>query len=349
MSLSFGTREFSRFFISSKEIERCPQLCRARGTLCSSQISLSREWTASEGNLRLRRHASQILVSLRQRKSLCARSSDSDSLTEGAETGNPGKAERAGDSVKLPGASFRRGPVAPASTDAVFDGCIAEFLPPSEQQRLASDLPTLLRRFWKVAVPYWSSEDKVKARFWLLGVFALTLATTGISVGFNFLGRDFYNALASKDQEQFYNQLIKYFAAFLGGIPVFVLRDYFRDTLALRWRGWMTTQYLDKYFENRTFYNIQSQSMIDNPDQRIVDDLNSFSGSALGFALALFNATINLISFSGILYGIYPPLFFVLLVYSIGGTALSVLLGKVRAFSNVYLSPFVFGFLFALA
>lgn len=49
-----------------------------------------------------------------------------------------------------------------------------------------------------MAAPYWSSDDKVKARFWLVGVFALTLATTGISVGFNFLGRDFYNALASK-------------------------------------------------------------------------------------------------------------------------------------------------------
>lgn len=110
------------------------------------------------------------------------------------------------------------------------------------------------------------------------------------------------------------------------------MRDYCRDTLALRWRGWMTTRYLDRYFENRTFYNIQSQSLIDNPDQRIVDDLNSFSGTALGFALALFNATINLISFSGILYGIYPPLFFVLLIYSIGGTAISVALGKVSSY-----------------
>lgn len=60
------------------------------------------------------------------------------------------------------------------------------------------DLQTLLRRFWKVAAPYWSSDDKVQARLQLAGVFALTLATTGISVGFNFLGRDFYNALASK-------------------------------------------------------------------------------------------------------------------------------------------------------
>lgn len=60
------------------------------------------------------------------------------------------------------------------------------------------DLQTLFRRFWKVAAPYWSSDDKVQARLQLAGVFALTLATTGISVGFSFLGRDFYNALASK-------------------------------------------------------------------------------------------------------------------------------------------------------
>jgi ABC-type uncharacterized transport system fused permease/ATPase subunit len=65
-------------------------------------------------------------------------------------------------------------------------------------QRVGSNLSTLLRRFWKVAAPYWSSEDKVQARLRLAGLFALTLATTGISVGFNFLGRDFDNALASK-------------------------------------------------------------------------------------------------------------------------------------------------------
>lgn len=336
MSVSCGSREFISSLVSSRGIERCEvswRACSGR-TVCASQTALSRRWLAGDGNLRFRCHGlrgSQILVSpssQSQRRIVCARPSDSDSLTEDAENGSLEKPETAGDSADSREAAFRRDAGPSTSSEAVFDGCIAEFLPASEQKRRGSDLPTLLRRFWKVAVPYWSSEDKVKARFWLAGVFALTLATTGISVGFNFLGRDFYNALASKDQEQFYNQLIKYFAAFIGGIPVFVLRDYFRDTLALRWRGWMTTHYLDKYFENRTFYNIQSQSMIDNPDQRIVDDLNSFSGSALGFALALFNATINLISFSGILYGIYPPLFFVLLIYSIGGTAISVILGK---------------------
>jgi ABC-type uncharacterized transport system fused permease/ATPase subunit len=107
------------------------------------------------------------------------------------------------------------------------------------------------------------------------------------------------------------------------------LRNFSRERLSLRWRGWMTSYYMDRYFKNRIYYNIQSQSLIDNPDQRIVDDVNNFTSTALEFALALFNAAIDLISFSGILYGIYPPLFVVLIVYSLGGTAISVAFGKV--------------------
>ncbi|XP_062093029.1 ABC transporter D family member 2, chloroplastic [Humulus lupulus] len=201
-------------------------------------------------------------------------------------------------------------------------------LPDKEVKRKVPDLQTLLRRFWKVAAPYWSSDDKAQARLRLAGVFALTLGTTGISVGFNFLGRDFYNALANKDQEQFTKQLLYYLGGFAGGIPVFVLRDYARDTLALRWRSWMTSYYMERYLKNQTFYKIQSQSIIDNPDQRIVDDLSSFTGTALSFSLTIFNAVVDLISFSNILLGIYPPLFIVLLVYSIGGTAISIFLGR---------------------
>ncbi|WCJ28448.1 ABC transporter family protein [Euphorbia peplus] len=195
-------------------------------------------------------------------------------------------------------------------------------------QRKSPEMQTLFRRFWKVAAPYWYSDDKVQARLQLAAVFALTLATTGISVGFNFLGRDFYNALANKDQEQFTKQLLYYLGGFAGGIPFFVLRDYARDVLALRWRAWMTKYYMERYLNNQAFYKIQSQSIIDNPDQRIVDDLSSFTGTALSFSLALFNAAIDLISFSNILYGIYPPLFGVLLLYSVGGTVISVYLGK---------------------
>lgn len=205
-------------------------------------------------------------------------------------------------------------------------------MPPSPENQDISvkvnTLQALARKFWRVAKPYWYSEDKVQARLQLAAVFALTLGTTGISVGFNFLGRDFYNALANKDQEQFTKQLLYYLGAFAGGIPFFVLRDYAKETLALRWRAWMTSYYMDRYLKKQSYYLIQSQSLIDNPDQRIVDDLSSFTGTTLSFALTLFNAVVDLISFSNILLGIYPPLFIVLLVYSLGGTSISLFLGK---------------------
>ncbi|KAM7269776.1 hypothetical protein ACFE04_025273 [Oxalis oulophora] len=191
-----------------------------------------------------------------------------------------------------------------------------------------NDLRNLLRRFWQVTAPFWFSDDKLAARLQLAAVFALTLSTTAITVAFNFLGRDFYNALANKDSERFKKQLFYYLASFAGGIPIFVLRDYARETLSLRWRSWMTKYYMDRYLKDQTFYKIQSQSIIDNPDQRIVDDLSSFTRTALSFALTLLSAVIDLISFSNILFGIYPPLFLVLLLYSIGGTAISVFLGK---------------------
>ncbi|KAM0823848.1 hypothetical protein ACQ4PT_070593 [Festuca glaucescens] len=224
----------------------------------------------------------------------------------------------------------RRGaaPLPPAAAAAGEASSDVPGPPGGEDKRDGTDLKTLARRFWKVAAPYWWSEDKVQARLQLAAVFALTLATTGISVGFNFLGRDFYNALADKDQEQFTKQLLYYLGGFAVGIPFFVLRDYAREVLSLRWRSWMTSYYMKRYFKNRTFYKIQSQSLIDNPDQRINDDLSSFTGTALAFSLTLLNAVVDLVSFSNILYGIYPPLFIVLIVYSFGGTVISVFLGK---------------------
>ncbi|TYH86197.1 hypothetical protein ES332_D01G025500v1 [Gossypium tomentosum] len=191
-------------------------------------------------------------------------------------------------------------------------------LPPFKdegEERKFSDLNMLFRRFWKVAAPYWFSDDKVQARLQLAGVFALTLATTGIS---------------TKTRNNSPSNFCTIFVALLVEFrfQFFVLRDYARETLSLRWRCWMTSYFMQRYLTDRTFYKIQSQSIIDNPDQRIVDDLSSFTSTALSFSLTLFNAAVDLISFSNILYTIYPPLFVVLLLYSIGGTVISIFLGK---------------------
>jgi len=76
--------------------------------------------------------------------------------------------------------------------------------------------------------PYWSDNPNAGSpRLALVRVVALTLMTTGVSVAFNFLGRDFFNALSAKNVDVFYTQLLRYLGGFAVGIPVFVFRDYY--------------------------------------------------------------------------------------------------------------------------
>ena len=93
------------------------------------------------------------------------------------------------------------------------------------------------------------------------------------SVAFSFLGRDFYNALSEKDVERFYKQIVKWLVALSLGIPVFVLRDYYLSLLQLEWREWMTTRLTRDYLSNQAFYRMQTDVLIDNPDQRISSDI----------------------------------------------------------------------------
>lgn len=193
----------------------------------------------------------------------------------------------------------------------------------------SSDPKIIWGRLLKLTMPYWLEDDSNRsAKAKLVGVVALTLATTGVSVMFNFLMRDFFTALSNKDQAKFAEMLVKWLCALCVGIPVYVFRDYYQNKLALEWREWMTKRFTERYFEDRSFYRVQAGGLLDNPDQRISSDVNNFTETALGFSMKILNALIDLISFSGILFSIYPPLFVALLVYSIGGTGVSLFLGR---------------------
>ncbi|KAK9820926.1 hypothetical protein WJX74_009117 [Apatococcus lobatus] len=202
-------------------------------------------------------------------------------------------------------------------------------VPSKLPQGASTDLSVIWRRLRQLAVPYWKdSEVASQARWRLAGVVALTLGTTGVSVMFNFLGRDFFNALSEKDAERFTQMLFKWLGALTVGIPVFVFRSYYQDRLALEWRNWMTEDFTKRYFENRTFYQVQVTGQPDNPDQRVSADIKNFTETALNLSTTILQSCIDLVSFSGILYTIYPPLFAALLIYSIGGTSISLYLGK---------------------
>ncbi|GJQ10265.1 hypothetical protein GpartN1_g2056.t1 [Galdieria partita] len=189
-----------------------------------------------------------------------------------------------------------------------------------------SKVNRLLMLFWQVAKPYWVEETKAR---WELGsVVALTLLQSGVSVAFSYIGRDFWNALSEKNVENFQHEIFLFFTAMAVGVPIFVLYSYFREILSIHWREWLSDRILNKYFEKRGFYYLESNSQVDNPDQRIADDIRAFTNTSLQFILTLIISAVDLVAFSVILFSIYPELFIVLIGYSSVGTFLTYQIGN---------------------
>jgi putative ATP-binding cassette transporter len=156
----------------------------------------------------------------------------------------------------------------------------------------------------------------------------LSLSVSGLNVIISYVGNFFNTALAKKDQLNYWKYLFVYAGVFVVGTPIVVIYRYIRDKLSLYWREWMTNKFLDKYLENRAYYDINSQKEIDNPDQRISEDVKSFTQTSLAFLLIILGAIVDVISFTGILWSISKELSLFLIVYAILGTVATLIFGQ---------------------
>ena len=171
---------------------------------------------------------------------------------------------------------------------------------------------------------------RVRRRAWslLAIVLLLSLSVTGINVAFSYIGNYFTNALVKKNQDLAYLFVAVYFCGFLVGIPIVAFYSYVQNYLGLRWREWMTGEFLNNYFKNRNYYEIETTAQIDNPDQRIMEDIRSFTRTSLVFLLILLGSLMDLVSFIGILWSKSVLLVGVVLGYSFVGTLITVLFGR---------------------
>lgn len=188
----------------------------------------------------------------------------------------------------------------------------------------------LWQRFRAIAAPYWCREEKWQAR-WLLGLLILLLlGQTGFAVLFNQQTGEFTSALAARDAGRFWLAIKQCFVILVVAVPIYAFYYYVRDRLALHWRRWLTRHYLGAYFSQRAYYELNGSAEIDNPDQRIAEDINTFTQRSLQFLLVLLGALLQLAAFSGVLWSISRELVIFLLVYALLGTLVTMrLFGKV--------------------
>ncbi|PKH27424.1 ABC transporter ATP-binding protein/permease [Pseudomonas fluorescens] len=195
------------------------------------------------------------------------------------------------------------------------------------------------RRTWAMITPYWRSEEKGRAWLLLAAVIGLSLFSVAISVWINHWYKDFYNALEKKDTAAFW-QLIGYF----GGIAAVailgaVYRLYLTQMLTIRWRAWLTEQHFARWLAHKNYYQLEQGGYTDNPDQRISEDLNTFTSSTLSLGLGLLRNVVSVVSFSIILWGVSGSIevfgltipgymFWCALLYAAVGSWLTHLIGR---------------------
>ena len=181
----------------------------------------------------------------------------------------------------------------------------------------------LLRRFRKLAIPYWTSEEKRKAWGFLLLLGLLLAGETWFNVLFNHQSGEFTSALAELDAARFWASVRLYLWLLVIAVPVYSYYYYVRDKLSIEWRQWLTGKFLGRYFGNRAYYHLQRNLEIDNPDQRIGEDIASFTTQSLNFLLLFASATFEMVAFSKVLWDISHPLVYFLALYAAIGTAVT--------------------------
>jgi vitamin B12/bleomycin/antimicrobial peptide transport system ATP-binding/permease protein len=188
----------------------------------------------------------------------------------------------------------------------------------------------LWRRFKEIASPYWRSPEKWQARGLLFLLLLLLLGQTGFAVFLNEQTGEFTSALAARDAERFWSAIWLCLLMLVVAVPIYAFYYYVRDRLGLEWRNWLTRNFLAAYFHKQAYFELNASQEIDNPDQRMAEDINAFTLKSLQFLLLLVSALLQLIAFASVLWSISHELVAFLLLYATVGTFFTVrVFGKV--------------------
>ncbi|MBS4432898.1 ABC transporter ATP-binding protein/permease [Pectobacterium punjabense] len=158
-----------------------------------------------------------------------------------------------------------------------------------------------LKRFYSLVAPFWLTTRATLLWLLLLLIMSLTLSVVWISVQYNNWSRDFYDALADYFQHvSIYDMAVRYLAYTLLFVLVIICGNWLKKQLIIRWRDTMTRQYEQDWLRNHAHYQLNSG--LDNPDQRIAEDIRLLIEQSLELLLSLLKNTARFFSFIAILW-----------------------------------------------
>ena len=184
------------------------------------------------------------------------------------------------------------------------------------------DSYALLIKWWTLCKLSWTnSPDRHRLIAWLSACLSLALFNTWFAVQISYAQRNFSSSMSEKDEPGFYRATNQFLLIIVVAAPLFALTSFIEEKLKLAWRKDLTSSILAKYYTCNSFYHLrQGGPEVDNPDQRICDDVSSFVQSSTNFSLSLVKKVLSSVAFSSVLWSISPPLVVIMILYALLGT-----------------------------
>ena len=104
--------------------------------------------------------------------------------------------------------------------------------------------------------------------------------------------------LVERENENYMSSFYKFLFFLFIFLSVYALNTYFQDRLGIIWREQLTNLFFNRYLNNKNYYYLQIQNQIDNPDQRISEDINSFVNKSISIFFLIFDSFLQLFAYS---------------------------------------------------
>jgi len=185
-----------------------------------------------------------------------------------------------------------------------------------------------LRRLGRSIRMFATCEVRAQAGMFAGVLILLLFAINGLNVLNSYVGRDFMTAIEQRDRLRVLRTALLYVGVFGISTIAAVMYSFAEQRLGLVWRDWLTRRLVGLYLGNRLYYRMRMGEELANPDQRIADDVRSFTTSTLSIALIFVNSALTLVAFSGVLWSISGTLFAVAVGYAAVGSLTAIWLGR---------------------
>ncbi|MDB9374086.1 ABC transporter ATP-binding protein/permease [Nodularia sphaerocarpa] len=194
-------------------------------------------------------------------------------------------------------------------------------------------------QFWQdvrvVAQPYWypteaegrTFSDVIRSWGMLILLLLLITALVGVSALGSFWNRYVLDIIIEeKDLSKYISTLWLSTLVIVVTVLLVAFSKYVTKKISLDWYKWLNNHILKKYFSHQVYYKINFKSNIDNPDQRISQQIEPITSSALRFLATFLEKVLEMITFIIVLWTISSDIAIYLVIYTIVGNLIAVYL-----------------------